>query len=202
MTAWDWTGYTVDGGTRPDAITGLQDPFEASLAALFAAAPPNVQQALRISSAYRSPERQAQLWQEALAKYGSPEAARKWVAPPGRSQHNHGNAVDLRYLDPVAQEWVHANAARFGLHFPMSHEPWHIEPLGARGATSAPAYAGAGAAAGIAPQTAPTGQQNALAAMSAPVIDSPQNALAAMGWRSNQIDPTPFLFKRNALGMM
>lgn len=57
-----------------------------------------------------------------------------------------------------------------------------------------------GPAGGPAPQAAPTGQQNALAAMTAPVIDSPRNALAAMGWQSNQIDPTPFMFRRNSLG--
>jgi hypothetical protein len=84
-------------------------------------------------SGFRSPERQAQLWQNALSKYGSPEAARKWVAPPGRSQHNHGNAVDLRYLNPQATAWAHENAARFGLNFPLSNENWHIEPVGARG---------------------------------------------------------------------
>ena len=131
--AWEWSPYLVDGGTRPDAITELNDQFETSLANLFAGAPPEIQQQLRVMSAYRSPERQQQLWNEALVKYGSPEAARKWVAPPGNSQHNHGNAVDLRFLGDDAQKWVHANAANYGLAFPMAHEPWHIEPVGARG---------------------------------------------------------------------
>ncbi len=137
---WDWNPYLVDGGARPDAISGLQDPFEQSMAAMFAAAPPEIREQLRVGSAYRSNERQAELWANALAKYGDEATARKWVAPPGRSQHNHGNAIDLRYLSPAAQEWVHANAAQFGLAFPLANEPWHIEPLGARGGT---AYAGA-----------------------------------------------------------
>jgi hypothetical protein len=136
--AWEWSPYLVDGGTRPDAITGLNDGFETSLANLFAGAPPEIQQQLRVMSAYRSPERQQQLWNEALVKYGTPEAARKWVAPPGNSQHNHGNAVDLRFLGEDAQKWVHANASQYGMHFPMSHEPWHIEPIGARGGNHAP----------------------------------------------------------------
>lgn len=113
-------------------MSGLSPDFAASLQALFSGAPPEIQENLRVLSAYRSPEVQEQLWNDALAKYGSPEAARKWVAPPGRSRHNHGQAVDLRYLDPSAQEWVHANAANYNLHFPMDWEPWHVEPVGAR----------------------------------------------------------------------
>ena len=35
---------------------------------------------LYVVSGYRSPERQAQLYEEALKKYGSPQAAGKWVA--------------------------------------------------------------------------------------------------------------------------
>lgn len=125
--------FAIGGAQRPDSFFGLTPEFAGSLAQMFQNAPEDVQSVLRISSAYRSPERQAQLWQDALAKYGSEDAARKWVAPPGRSNHNHGQAVDLKFLSPVAQAWVHKNAAQFGLSFPMKHEPWHVEPLGARG---------------------------------------------------------------------
>jgi hypothetical protein len=58
-------------------------------------------------------------------------AARKWVAPPGSSNHNHGEAVDLKY-GKGASEWVHANAEKYGLYFPMGHEPWHVEQIGGR----------------------------------------------------------------------
>ena len=129
----DWKPYLVGGATRPDSITGLDPAFQNSLAQLFLNAPPEIQAQLRLTSGFRSPERQEQLWQEALVKYGSPEAARKWVAPPGRSKHNHGQAVDLKYLGDDAKAWAHANAERYGLHFPMAHEPWHIEPAGSRG---------------------------------------------------------------------
>src|SRR6266545_3529036 len=50
---------------------------------------------LEAASGYRSAERQNQLWQAALVKYGSPEAARRWVAPPQGSAHGSGRAVDL-----------------------------------------------------------------------------------------------------------
>ena len=126
--------FAVGGATRPDSFTGLNPQFVSALAQMFQAAPPEIQAGLRISSGYRSPERQAQLWDQALAKYGSPEAARKWVAPPGRSQHNHGFAVDLHFATPAAREWAHKQAGQFGLTFPLKNEAWHIELAGARGA--------------------------------------------------------------------
>jgi hypothetical protein len=134
--------YAVGGATRPDSFTGLRPEFQSALANLFTNAPPEVQNSLRVSSGYRSPGRQADLWEAALAKYGSPEAARKWVAPPGKSQHNHGQAVDLKYLSPDAQKWAHANAAQYGLTFPLSNENWHVELAGARDGKVLPAAAG------------------------------------------------------------
>lgn len=83
-----------------------------------------------IVSGYRSVEEQTQLWNDAVAKYGESEA-RNWVAPPGSSNHNRGWAADLGFSDG-GREWAHANAARYGLHFPMDWEPWHIEPFWAR----------------------------------------------------------------------
>ena len=80
-----------------------------------------------IYSGYRTPEHQERLFKDAVKKYGSPEAARKWVAPPGKSKHNYGLAADLKYGTDKAQEWAHKNAKKYGLHFRMSHEPWQIE---------------------------------------------------------------------------
>jgi hypothetical protein len=63
------------------------------------------------------------------------------IGMPGGSRHQHGLAVDLTYngtmlrpgnVPPDVLSWVHANAGNFGLHFPMGHEPWHIEPVTAR----------------------------------------------------------------------
>lgn len=121
-------------------VDGLDESFADNLAAMMQDAPPDIREGLGIYSGYRSTERQAQLWADALKKYGSPEAARKWVAPPGRSNHNHGQAVDLAYngqsLARAPQnvvDWVHQNAGKYGLYFPLSNENWHIEPLGTRG---------------------------------------------------------------------
>ena len=92
---------------------------------------------LGVGSGYRSYEKQKRLWEQALKKYGSAEKARKWVAPPGGSFHNKGLAVDLnangqflgKDANSKATEWAHANAKKYGLHFRMGHEPWHIEPI-------------------------------------------------------------------------
>jgi LAS superfamily LD-carboxypeptidase LdcB len=86
---------------------------------------------VRINSGYRSPERQAQLYADAVRKYG-PEKARHYVAPPGHSKHNEGIAADLGFADAATKAKAHQLAAQFGLSFPMSWEPWHIEPMGSR----------------------------------------------------------------------
>lgn len=166
-----WARYAQGGAAaRPDSFTGLADPFSQALMAMLQNAPEDVQ--IGITSAYRSPETQQRLWEEALAKYGSESEARKWVAPPGKSQHNHGHAADLKYLSPAAQEWVHQNAGQYGLAFPLSNEPWHVELATARGQGGQAPSPAAPAPAGNA--LAPA---NSLTALSAPTGAQP-NALS------------------------
>jgi len=102
-------------------------------------------------SGFRDPERQAHLWQEALRRYGSPEEARRWVAPPGHSAHQSGRAIDFylggsvsgsvskrnvaRLRATPAYRWLAANAARFGF-YPYGAEPWHWEYNPPRGAAA------------------------------------------------------------------
>lgn len=113
-------------------LAGLDPTFATAIDALIAASGGRV----TVQSAYRSNEEQQQLWDQAVAKYGSPEAARKWVAPPGHSNHNRGLAVDLGGDTALAHEL----APRFGLVFPMSWEPWHIEPVHARDSSTPMSY--------------------------------------------------------------
>ena len=111
----------------PSHVKGLNPDFANKLGPFLVAA----EQAgvpIRITSGFRSVARQKELFAQAVKEYGSEKAARKWVAPPGKSNHNYGAAADLDIAKPgPAQTWAHANAARFGLEFPMSWEPWHIE---------------------------------------------------------------------------
>lgn len=111
--------------------------FRGRLSRLIEEAPPHVRDGITINSGYRSVQRQQELFDEAVKKYGSPEAARRWVAPPGGSKHNHGHAADLGFANEEVRKYVHENAARYGLHFPMGHEPWHIEPRWARRGSAA-----------------------------------------------------------------
>ncbi|MBX4874440.1 phage tail protein [Rhizobium bangladeshense] len=131
----DPTSYlsaVLANGKGKDSITGMADAFAQKLAKMLASMPDDLKGSVTINSGFRDIARQQQLWLEALKKYGSPEAARKWVAPPGNSQHNKGNAADLGYGSDRARDWVHENAGNFGLSFPLRNENWHIEDADAR----------------------------------------------------------------------
>lgn len=124
-------------------IKGLNSAFEQKLSNLIAGGK-EAGVDINVNSGYRSVARQKQLWEAALEKYGSPELARKWVAPPGRSMHNFGQAADLGYSSTAARDWAHENAGRYGLNFPLKNENWHVEPIGARSTGMGPAADAAG----------------------------------------------------------
>lgn len=115
------------GSAGATSSGGMNGTFMERLKALMAAVP-----GVSIGSGYRSTERQAELFAKAVAKYGSEAAARKWVAPPGKSMHNVGLAADLRFASPEARAQAHRRAGEFGLRFRMGHEPWHVEPAEGR----------------------------------------------------------------------
>ncbi|PQZ26167.1 hypothetical protein CQZ93_19560 [Ochrobactrum vermis] len=133
-------------------VDGMDAGFGNKLASLIQAAPPGIAEKLGIYSGARSVERQTELWNDALKKYGSVAEARKWVAPPPGvagskgSNHNHGTAADLSYngqslknAPPEVVDWLHSHAKDFGLKFPLSNENWHIEDDSTRrGASSGP----------------------------------------------------------------
>lgn len=79
---------------------------------------------------YRDDDHQNDLVGKAKDTYG--DDWRKWAAPAGKSNHGRGVAGDIHYLNDEAQAWAHDNAHKYGLEFPMGHEPWHVEPLGLR----------------------------------------------------------------------
>jgi len=119
-------------------VTSAQSkPLDDALARMIAAAPAGIS----VTSEVRDAKQQQVLWDAAVKKYGSVAEARKWVAPPGHSQHQLGTAADLAFTTPAARQWAHDNAARFGLVFPLGNEPWHVEIAGARKAGGAAAAA-------------------------------------------------------------
>ena len=99
--------------------------------------------ALKIISAFRSVDRQAEIVREKIAHGLTLGAIFAASAPPGYSEHHTGRAVDVgtpgaRALEEDFEEtpafrWLVANAGRFGfvLSFPRDnphgyvYEPWH-----------------------------------------------------------------------------
>lgn len=77
----------------------------------------------------RSYAEQVRLWN--LYKAGKGAMAAK----PGTSKHSDGRANDLKYSNEADRQWALANAAKYGLAFPLYNpklgsgrdEAWHIE---------------------------------------------------------------------------
>jgi D-alanyl-D-alanine carboxypeptidase len=151
-------GPAAARGTMPDAPadpTAATDPTAAAVpprllapaaaaawqAMRAAAAADGV--ALRLVSAYRSVERQAELIRQRLDA-GEPLAqVLALIAPPGCSEHHTGRAVDIgtpgqpvleaSFEATPAFAWLQRHAGRFGftLSYPRgnaagyAHEPWH-----------------------------------------------------------------------------
>ena len=125
--------------------TGMYAPFQSAIDQMIADAPGKI----TVTSGYRTPERQEELWNEHAAKYPDPEVRDDYVARPGQSSHNYGLAADLSYADEEALKWAHENAAKYGLNFRMGHEDWHIEPANIwelRNAMTVPGYSNGGSA--------------------------------------------------------
>lgn len=99
---------------------------------------------LRIISAYRSYQKQEQVYNSWVEQLGSQEANRQ-SAPPGCSQHQLGTAVDFNELDfsfadTPAGIWLYKNTLKYGwaLSYPLNSEnitgyacePWHYRYIG------------------------------------------------------------------------
>lgn len=87
---------------------------------------------LGITSGYRDVNQQIAL----RKKNGCPDvwsarasSCRVPTAIPGKSNHNHGLAIDVSGTKD-AKRWMAQNAARFGLHLPVDGEDWHLEMVG------------------------------------------------------------------------
>lgn len=91
-----------------------------------------------IVSGYRSKEKQAELYAMALRKYKTEIEARRWVAPPGKSAHETGCAVDFWLGHACTKEnngaikatdayaWLREHANQHGFN-PYEREGWHWE---------------------------------------------------------------------------
>ena len=101
---------------------------------------------LLVSSAYRSYEYQAILFDRYSKQYGVKEAQR-FSARAGTTQHQLGTVIDFgsiseEYAETKAGKWLHKNAGKYGwsLSFPKNYEHvtgyvwecWHYRYLGVK----------------------------------------------------------------------
>lgn len=112
-------------GTRGAAPYGLQPGFWTLLQGAIAEAK-RLGAGVSIGEGWRSYEQQVRL------KRQKPNLA----ATPGRSNHGWGLAADLVFRDSRSRQIFHSIVSRWGLWFPMSYEPWHVEPVGLARASS------------------------------------------------------------------
>ncbi len=126
--ALDESGRVADGVTVfDDGVPAVANLDPALLEALRQAATDAADDgvAFVVNGGWRSPEYQDQLFQEAIAEYGSPEEAGRWVATAATSSHVSGAAVDIGELDATA--WLSEHGAEYGLCQIYDNEPWHYE---------------------------------------------------------------------------
>jgi hypothetical protein len=81
-----------------------------------------------VFSGYRPPWYQKRLWDAAVKKYGSEQAAAKWVARPGKSRHGKKSGEGAADVSLGAQ----LDASSDRLYRPMSWEDWHVQLTGTR----------------------------------------------------------------------
>jgi secretion/DNA translocation related TadE-like protein len=99
----------------PPGAEGLRPFFISRLSCLF-----DRVDGLWIVSGFRTRAEQASLH----------EAKPDLAAPPGHSNHELGLAADLGFRTGAAERAAHAASSGCGLEFPISYEPWHVEPEG------------------------------------------------------------------------
>ena len=150
---------------------------------MYQAMPPELREQLKITSGWRSLATQAELY-----RTGRPGVVAR---PTPNAPHVRGEAVDFwgmgGFANTPAGQWVHQNARRFGLHFPMSYEPWHVQPDPSYRGPSFLEQQPAPQAAG--PQAAPSGPQDP---SKLPPVGMPRGYDYFLGRGTNEPDkPTP-----------
>jgi D-alanyl-D-alanine carboxypeptidase len=121
-------GVVPDGTTVfDDEIPAVANLDPALLAALRQAAIPAADDGVEfyVTSGWRSPAYQNQLFRKAVATYGSEAEAAQWVATADTSPHVSGDAIDIGPFDATA--WLSEHGTRYGLCQIYRNEPWHYE---------------------------------------------------------------------------
>ncbi len=127
---------------------GLDSEVSAQLNVMFEAAKQDGIK-LFITSGYRSYNRQKELYDKYVARDGK-QAADRYSARPGHSEHQTGLAVDLNstansFANTPEAKWIAENSYKYGfiVRYPKGkenitgyiYEPWHVRYLGVEKAT-------------------------------------------------------------------
>ena len=120
--------------SKPSSRPTRVNPF---LYARFLAAQAEAKKArisLQLTSGFRTYALQAQLFKQAVKKYGSKAEASKWVLPPDISHHPWGLALDINYpYDRVSTKWLEKYGYKYGLCRAYDNEWWHFEAISVPG---------------------------------------------------------------------
>jgi LAS superfamily LD-carboxypeptidase LdcB len=120
-----WRGGTLLGTSVLVKVFGVWMTVGTAIAFLrMAAAAFSDGVTFTVNSGWRSNEEQAQLY--ALFTSGQRAAV---VAPPGHSNHQAGDALDIESGNGsnAAFAWLNANGAKYGFRRTVASEPWHWE---------------------------------------------------------------------------
>ncbi|QTE31087.1 VanZ family protein [Pengzhenrongella sicca] len=139
--ALDGAALTAQDGWLPDgdvlspfddapALTRLDDSLRTAVQDAFRDAKAD-EVGFHVTTGWRSASYQKSLFDDAVAKYGSPEAARAWVLPPDESSHVTGDAVDVGPTE--AMYWLAQHGSDYGLCQTYANEMWHFELAVERG---------------------------------------------------------------------
>ena len=135
---------SAGGGDSVGVNSGkLDDNFASKMAAAIQAAEKATGTKVRITEGYRDPHVQAQYYSDYIGKpitydgktyQPNPAKLGRLAAPPGRSNHQKGMAIDM--ADSPAREWIRAHASEFGLRHLGGKDMPHFEMAGASAISS------------------------------------------------------------------
>jgi LAS superfamily LD-carboxypeptidase LdcB len=101
---------------------GESPELKQRVSSMLSDAPPDVRAASSVDSGFRTNQQQADIYER------SGQGTKFMAAPPGKSLHETGQAADWSFKSPEADQWVHQNAGRYGLGFPLgSRDPNHMQ---------------------------------------------------------------------------
>ena len=114
-----------------DNELGLEPNFYNNLMALIEDAKNAYGCSISFSETYRTRAQQKYFYncyQQKLNGNPNPCNNGNVAAAPGYSNHEYGIAADLGYSSSACSTYMHNNAYKYSLSYPMSYEPWHIQP--------------------------------------------------------------------------